>query len=101
MRPGAAIPGPNEWSGPRPESRPAPPVLPVLAGAGPVPRARSLKSKNLAEERARMVQEEDLGETILFIARMPPHICLNEIHITPLWNRGYIGSPDFTVTRDD
>lgn len=53
------------------------------------------------EERARMVQEEDVGETILFIARMPPHVCLNEIHISPLWNRGYIGSPDFTVTRDD
>lgn len=53
------------------------------------------------EERARMVQEEDVGETILFIARMPPHVCLNEIHISPLWNRGYIGSPDFTVPRDD
>ena len=53
------------------------------------------------EERARMVQEDDIGETILFIARMPPHICLNEIHISPLWNRGYIGSPDFTVTRND
>lgn len=53
------------------------------------------------EERARMVQEEDVGETILFIARMPAHVCLNEIHISPLWNRGYIGSPDFTVSRDD
>jgi len=53
------------------------------------------------EERARMVQEEDVGETILFIARMPAHVCLNEIHISPLWNRGYIGSPDFTVPRDD
>ncbi len=53
------------------------------------------------EERARMVQEEDVGETVLFIARMPPHVCLNEIHITPIWNRGYIGSPDFTVPRDD
>jgi NADP-dependent 3-hydroxy acid dehydrogenase YdfG len=53
------------------------------------------------EERARMVQEEDVGETILFIARMPAHVCLNQIQISPLWNRGYIGSPDFTVTRDD
>lgn len=53
------------------------------------------------EERARMVQEDDVGETVLFIARMPPHVCLNEIHITPIWNRGYIGSPDFTVPRDD
>ncbi len=53
------------------------------------------------EERARMVQEEDCGETILFVARMPRHVCVNEIHVSPLWNRGYMGSPDFTVTRDD
>lgn len=53
------------------------------------------------EERARMVQEEDVGNTIVFISKMPPHVCLNEIHISPLWNRGYIGSPDFTVPRDD
>jgi NADP-dependent 3-hydroxy acid dehydrogenase YdfG len=53
------------------------------------------------EERARMIQEQDMGETILFIARMPPHVCLTEIQITPTWNRGYIGSPDFTITRDD
>jgi len=52
-------------------------------------------------ERARMVQEEDMGETILFIARMPANVCLNQIHITPVWNRGFIGSPDFTITRDD
>jgi len=54
-----------------------------------------------AEERARMVQEEDVGATILFIAQMPPHVCLNEIHITPTWNRGYIGAADRTIPRDD
>jgi len=53
------------------------------------------------EERARMVQEADMGETILFIARMPPHVCLNEIHITPTWNRGYIGAADRAIPRDD
>ncbi len=54
-----------------------------------------------AEDRARMVQEEDVGATILFIAQMPPHICLNEIHITPTWNRTYIGAADRNFTRDD
>ena len=54
-----------------------------------------------AEERARMVQEEDVGATILFIAQMPPHVCLNEIHITPTWNRSYIGATDRTIPRDD
>jgi NADP-dependent 3-hydroxy acid dehydrogenase YdfG len=53
------------------------------------------------EERARMVQEEDVGATILFIAQMPPHVCLNEIHITPTWNRSYIGAADRIIPRDD
>ncbi|MBM3490596.1 MAG: SDR family oxidoreductase [Alphaproteobacteria bacterium] len=47
-----------------------------------------------AEERARMLQPEDLGETILFVARMPAHVCLNEILISPTWNRAFLGEPD-------
>ena len=53
------------------------------------------------EDRARMVQEEDVGRTIRFIAEMPGHVCLNEIHITPTWNRGYIGGPDRQMARGD
>ena len=43
-----------------------------------------------AQDRARMLQSEDLGETILFVARMPASVCLNEILISPTWNRGYL-----------
>lgn len=43
-----------------------------------------------AEERARMVQPEDMGEAIHFVAAMPPHVCLNQIIISPTWNRGYV-----------
>lgn len=39
------------------------------------------------EEKARMLQEADMGETILFVARMSPHVCVNEILISPTWNR--------------
>ncbi len=39
------------------------------------------------EEKARMLQEADMGETILFVARMPLHVCINEILISPTWNR--------------
>lgn len=46
------------------------------------------------EERARMLQPEDLGETVLFVARMPKHACVNEILISPTWNRGLLGGPD-------
>lgn len=54
-----------------------------------------------AEERARMVQEDDVGRTIRFIAETPAHVCLNEMHITPTWNRGYIGAADRVFPRDD
>jgi NADP-dependent 3-hydroxy acid dehydrogenase YdfG len=44
------------------------------------------------EDRARMLQAEDLGETVLFVARLPPHVCVSEILIAPTWNRGYVAS---------
>ncbi|WP_375458107.1 SDR family oxidoreductase [uncultured Enterovirga sp.] len=43
-----------------------------------------------AEDRARMLQAEDMAETILFVARMPASVCLNEILMSPTWNRGYL-----------
>lgn len=39
------------------------------------------------EDKARMLQAEDLGETVLFLARMPARACVNEIVISPTWNR--------------
>jgi NADP-dependent 3-hydroxy acid dehydrogenase YdfG len=44
-----------------------------------------------AEDRARMLQPEDLGNTIRFIAELPPHACVNQIIISPTWNRMYVG----------
>ena len=44
------------------------------------------------EERARMVQPQDCGELMLFLARMPAHVCLNEVTISPTWNRGYVAA---------
>ena len=45
-------------------------------------------------EKARMLQEGDLGRTIRFIVEMPPHVCINELVITPVWNRLYVGGDD-------
>jgi NADP-dependent 3-hydroxy acid dehydrogenase YdfG len=42
------------------------------------------------EEQARMLQPEDLGRTIAFVAGMPPRVRMNEILISPTWNRGFI-----------
>ncbi len=43
-----------------------------------------------AEDRALMLQPDDLGELILFIATRPKHVCMNEVLISPTWNRGYL-----------
>ena len=42
-------------------------------------------------ERARMLQPEDLGATILYVATLPARACVNELIISPTWNRFYLG----------
>jgi NADP-dependent 3-hydroxy acid dehydrogenase YdfG len=42
------------------------------------------------EDRALMAQPEDVADLIRYVACLPPHICLNEVTITPTHNRGYI-----------
>ena len=44
-----------------------------------------------AEDRARMLQPEDLGATILFVAELPARACINQLIISPTWNRMYVG----------
>lgn len=45
-----------------------------------------------AQDRARMLQTQDLGATIRFIAELPAHACVNQLIISPTWNRMYIDS---------
>jgi NADP-dependent 3-hydroxy acid dehydrogenase YdfG len=45
-----------------------------------------------AEDRARMVQSEDVGDLIRYIACLPPHVVINEVMICPTWNRGYVAA---------
>lgn len=42
------------------------------------------------QDRARMLQPEDLGATIRFVAELPAHACINQLVISPTWNRIYI-----------
>lgn len=44
-----------------------------------------------AAERARMLQVSDLAATVRFLAQLPAHACVNEILISPTWNRFYQG----------
>jgi NADP-dependent 3-hydroxy acid dehydrogenase YdfG len=44
-----------------------------------------------AEQRELMVQAEDMGQAILFVAQMPTRTCINELIISPTFNRFYTG----------
>jgi NADP-dependent 3-hydroxy acid dehydrogenase YdfG len=46
------------------------------------------------EERARMVQSADCGDLIRYIACLPKHLVMNEVHLSPTWNRGYLAALD-------
>ena len=41
------------------------------------------------EDRDRMLQAEHLADLILYVAKLPASVCVNEVQITPTWNRGY------------
>jgi NAD(P)-dependent dehydrogenase (short-subunit alcohol dehydrogenase family) len=41
------------------------------------------------EERARMIQPEHMADLILYVAKLPATICMNEVVISPTWNRSY------------
>ena len=60
--------------------------------ATPILKQRPIEPS--AAEKARMLQEDDLGRTIRFVAEMPPHVCINELVISPVWNRLYVGGDD-------
>ena len=42
------------------------------------------------EQKNKMLQPDDLGETISFLCQMPKHVCINQLTISPTWHRRYI-----------
>ncbi|HTB46974.1 MAG TPA: SDR family NAD(P)-dependent oxidoreductase [Acetobacteraceae bacterium] len=44
------------------------------------------------EERARMVQSEDCGDLIRYIACLPRHVVINEVMLGPTHNRSYVAN---------
>jgi NADP-dependent 3-hydroxy acid dehydrogenase YdfG len=44
------------------------------------------------EVRARMVQPADCGDLIRYVACLPRHVVMNEVHLAPTWNRGYVAA---------
>ena len=60
--------------------------------ATPILEQRPVKAT--AEQRARMLQPADLGDLIRYVASLPPHVCLNEVVISPTWNRMFAAAVD-------
>lgn len=44
------------------------------------------------EELAKMLRPEDCGDLIRYIACLPPSVTMNEVWLTPTWNRGYVAA---------
>ena len=63
----------------------------VLPGEVATPILEKRPVPPTPEVRAKMLQADDLGKTILFLASLPPRACVNEIIISPTWNRFYLG----------
>ncbi len=60
--------------------------------ATPILRTRPVPPSE--EEMARMLRPEDVADAIAYVVRAPAHVCLNEVVISPTWNRIYIGADD-------
>lgn len=63
----------------------------LLPGEAATPILEKRPVPPTPEVRAKMLQPEDLGKTIAFIAGLPPRACVNEIIVSPTWNRFYLG----------
>ena len=52
-----------------------------------------------ADQRARMVQPEDMGKAILFLAQMPSRTCINQMIVSPTLNRHFTGGAAAPLTK--
>ena len=63
----------------------------ILPGEAATPILEKRPVPPTPEVRAKMLQPEDLGRAIHFVATLPPRVCINELMITPTWNRFLLG----------
>ena len=62
----------------------------LAAGAGSSGSSGPVGRRLTEEDRAKMVQSEDCGDIVAFLAELPEHVCINELTVSPTWNRGYV-----------
>ena len=63
----------------------------LMPGEVATPIMQSRPKPPSDEDLARMLQSEDLGNMVRYIAEAPAHVCINEVLISPTWNRSFVG----------
>jgi len=66
----------------------------VCPGEVATPILRSRPVPPSEEDLQRMLRADDVGSAIAYAVQAPAHVCLNEIVISPTYNRIYTGAPD-------
>ena len=65
--------------------------------ATPILRSRPVPPPE--EDIARMLQPEDVGAAVAYAVTAPARVCINELVISPSWNRIYLGADDLAAKR--
>jgi len=69
----------------------------VHPGETVTPMQRARPKPPSPEDQAKMLKMEDLGRVVRFVAESPPHVCVNEIVVTPTWNRLILGGGEMML----
>jgi NADP-dependent 3-hydroxy acid dehydrogenase YdfG len=69
----------------------------IHPGETVTPMQRARPKPPSPEDQARMLRMEDLGRVVRFVAESPPHVCVNEIVVSPTWNRLILGGGEMML----
>jgi NADP-dependent 3-hydroxy acid dehydrogenase YdfG len=69
----------------------------IHPGETVTPMQRARPKPPSPEDQAKMLKMEDLGRVVRFVAESPAHVCLNEIVVTPTWNRLVLGGGEMLL----
>jgi NADP-dependent 3-hydroxy acid dehydrogenase YdfG len=64
----------------------------VQPGEVDTPMLAKRPKKLTPKELATVLKPEDVAEVVRFVVETPKNVCLNEIWVTPTWNRGYVAA---------
>jgi NADP-dependent 3-hydroxy acid dehydrogenase YdfG len=69
----------------------------IHPGETVTPLQKSRPKPPSPEDQARMLKMEDVGRVVRFVAESPAHVCVNEIVVSPTWNRLILGGGEMLL----